>query len=308
IRAGIRSFNVESLAEAQLLESLARRLKKQVNFTLRFNPDVDAKTHPYISTGLKEDKFGLERSEILFLARKRSADLRLVGLSVHIGSQLLDVKPVDAALEKMAALAVEIEEILGRPLEFVDIGGGIGVRYHREKPLDIGKYCRTVARHFGRRAARPRTVFLEPGRYLVANAGILATQILYRKSRGRKEFVVVDAGMNDLIRPALYQSFHEILPTHRRGTRAEMTADVVGPVCESSDFLGKGRKIPRDLQSGDYLAVLSCGAYAFSMSSQYNSRPRAAEVLIDRKQVTLIRRRETIADLMRGEKPRMRKS
>lgn len=299
VRAGILMVNVESAEELDALDRVGRRLGVRAPFALRVNPDVDAKTHRYIATGLKTSKFGVPFEEAVALYR-RSRRLKGVvarGVDCHIGSQLTDARPVR---EAMARVGVLYRDLVGEgfPLTHLDVGGGLGVTYTSEKPPAVKDYARAVLEPL---AGLGATLVLEPGRVLVANAGVLLTRVLYRKETPAKRFVIVDAGMNDLLRPALYEAHHDIVPVKpRRGPRREV--DVVGPVCESSDVLGHARRLP-PLQPGDLLAVKTAGAYGMSMASTYNSRPRPAEVLVDGSTYRLARRRETLEDLWRGETP-----
>ncbi|MDX2150761.1 MAG: diaminopimelate decarboxylase [Bryobacteraceae bacterium] len=295
---GIHSFNCESEAELALIDALAGRLGRRAAIALRVNPDVDAATHPYISTGLSEHKFGIDMrvvEDVYGRARAlRSLDLNSV--SCHIGSQLLETAPLLEAVDKMLAL-VDRLRARGFDIRELDLGGGIGVAYKPgDKAPDIPAFMCEV-----RRRVEGRNLFLvfEPGRSIVAEAGVLLTRVLYRKTTQRKEFVVVDAAMNDLIRPLLYGSHHEIVPLRQRPL-GKVIADIVGPVCESGDFLARDREI-ENVFPGDLLAVCTSGAYGFVSASNYNSRPRAAEVLVDGAAWRLVRRRETFEDLVRGE-------
>jgi diaminopimelate decarboxylase len=303
---GILSFNVESVAELATLSQVAEGIGHKATVSLRFNPDVNAKTHPYISTGLKQNKFGMNRAEILQVARAIESfpGIELKGLSIHIGSQILSLSPLEDAFKRTRALIAELDAILPEPLSIVDLGGGLGITYKNEKSLSIPKYCAMVRKHFGPRSKlkHPLKILIEPGRSLSGNSGVLLTEVLYRKVRGAKDFLIVDAGMNDLMRPSLYGSHHEIVAVQpvKKGERLKKT-DVVGPVCESSDFLARDRKLPAVLNQGDLLAILSTGAYGFSMAGTYNSRPRPAEVLVSGGKMRVIRERETYEDLIRGE-------
>ncbi len=297
LRTGINSFNCESESELELLNEIAGSLEMAARFSLRINPDVSAETHPYISTGLSEHKFGIEmnRAEKAYERSRRLVNLVPVGISCHIGSQMLDSGPVGEAATRVLELANRLRT-RGIDLEHVDLGGGLGIAYHSgEQAPDI----RTFIEGFrGPLRESGFTILLEPGRSIVGSAGVLLTQVLSRKKNGAKEFVIVDAAMNDLIRPALYQSHHEILPVDY--SEETSLVDVVGPVCESGDFLARNRTIS-GAYPGDYLAVASAGAYGFSQSSNYNSRLRAAEVLVDQGQWRIVRERETYEDLVRGE-------
>jgi diaminopimelate decarboxylase len=304
---GIFSFNVESVAELATLSSVAESLGKRARVALRFNPDVDAKSHPYISTGLRKNKFGLERKEILAIANgyESFAGIDFQGISVHIGSQILSLSPLDDAFKRARELIDELDAILPEPISFIDAGGGLGITYAREKSVPIAKYCALLRKHFApKKGRRTLKLLVEPGRSISGNAGVLVTEVLYRKVRKAKDFIIVDAAMNDLIRPALYGGHHEIVPVRKPPARTRLKrVDVVGPVCESSDVLGSDRRLPEELNQGDLLAVLSAGAYGFSMASNYNSRPRPAEVLIEGGKARLVRERETYDDLIRGESP-----
>lgn len=299
---GIFSFNVESVAELAMLSAVAVGLGKRAPVALRFNPDVNARTHPYISTGLRKNKFGISREEVLTIAR-HIADypgIELAGLSIHIGSQLLSLSPLNDAFGRARGLVEELGKILRRPLRYVDLGGGVGITYKNEKAPKIADYCRIVKKHFGRHPGL--RVLIEPGRVLSGNAGALVTEVLYKKTRKTKDFLIVDAAMNDLIRPALYGSYHSIAPVAKPGNRNTRKTDVVGPVCETGDCFASERPLPSSLKSGDLLAILSAGAYGFTMSGNYNSRPRPPEVLIKGGKFRVIRERESYDDLVRGER------
>ena len=295
---GIHSFNSESEAELALIDALAARRGVQARIALRVNPDVDATTHPYISTGLRQHKFGVDISEAeAIYARARSfAHLRPESVSCHIGSQILDPKPLLEAVDKMLALVGRLRA-QGIQIKTLDLGGGLGVPYQSGDPEpSIAAFIASVCE---RAAGRELELMIEPGRSIVAEAGVLLTRVLYRKTNGAKQFVIVDAAMNDLIRPALYHSHHEIVPL-RKTDAGTITADVVGPVCETGDFLARGREIA-NVMPGDFLAIRTAGAYAFVASSNYNARPRPAEVLVDGDKWRVIRQRETLDDLVRGE-------
>jgi len=294
LKAGILMFNVESGEELEVLGEIAKHLKIKAPFALRANPNVDPKTHPYISTGLKKNKFGIPEEEIipLYLKARENPYLEPIGLDAHIGSQLTTISPFVDALRRLKALWQELAS-LGLELPYFDLGGGLGIVYDEEEPPLPEEYSSAILKEL---KGLPITLILEPGRVLVGNAGILVTRVLYTKANQEKNFIIVDAGMNDLIRPALYQAFHRIVPVEDRGEE-ECLADVVGPICESGDFLARERRLPK-VKRGDLLAVMSAGAYGFVMSSNYNSRPRAAEVLVEEDQFFLVRRRETIEDLL----------
>jgi diaminopimelate decarboxylase len=299
LEQGIHSFNSESEAELALIDALAARRRVKARVALRVNPDVDALTHPYISTGLREHKFGIDITEVesVYERARGFQNLLLEGVSCHIGSQLLETAPLLDALDKMLAL-VDRLRARGIPIRFLDLGGGVGVPYKPDDPSpDIGGFVSQVRE---RLAGRDLFLMLEPGRSIVAEAGMLVTRVLYRKSTGSKEFVVVDAAMNDLIRPSLYEAHHEIIPV-RMTPRGSVLADVVGPVCESGDFLARDRELANVLP-GDLLAVATAGAYGFVAASNYNSRPRPPEVLVEGDNWRVIRARETFEDLIRGER------
>ena len=297
LEAGILCFNVESAAELGRLNEVAGSLGKVAPVSLRVNPDVDAKTHPYISTGLRQNKFGVAYGDALALYRRAQAlpHLHITGVDCHIGSQLTEISPFIAATEKVLAL-VDALASEGIRLEHIDLGGGLGIRYNDETPPAIADY---VAALLGALNGRGEKLILEPGRVLVGNSGVLLTRVEYLKHGEEKNFAIVDAAMNDLMRPALYDAYHEILPVERE-SHAVQTYEVVGPICETGDFIGHARNLAIAPQS--LLAVLSAGAYGMSMSSNYNTRPRAAEVMVDGNTVYPVRERETIAQLYAGEK------
>ena len=296
LRAGIRCFNVESEPELDRLDAVARELGLVAPVSLRINPDVDAGTHPYISTGMAANKFGIPHQRALAAYRHAATlpNLRITGIDCHIGSQILDTAPLDAALERVMDLvrALAAEEIM---LEHVDLGGGFGIRYRDETPPDIGGYCTRLAT---RLAGEGLEVLLEPGRAIVGGAGVLLTRVEYLKLDKARRFAVVDASMTELIRPALYDAWHDIVAVSP-STAHPAKYDVVGPVCESTDVLGRDRELA--VVAGDLLAVLSAGAYAMAMSSNYNTRPRPAEVMVDAGRATQVRPRESIASLFAGE-------
>ncbi|MBV8031784.1 MAG: diaminopimelate decarboxylase [Betaproteobacteria bacterium] len=297
LERGIACLNVESAAELERVRAVAFEKKRRAPIALRVNPDVDPRTHPYISTGLKENKFGVPYAEAEALYRRAAAapELEVVGIGCHIGSLLLEPSPLVSAVQRIVQL-VERLESQGIRLRHIDVGGGIGIRYKDESPRPIGEFVRSILAALGR---RPETVVLDPGRAVVGNAGVLVTRVEYIKPGEARNFLVVDAAMNDLIRPSLYGAWHEIR-TVREAPDAEALYDVVGPVCESADFLAKDRRLAA--REGDYLAVMSAGAYAMSMSSNYNSRPRAAEVLVEGTEARLVRRREMVEDLFALER------
>ena len=303
LAAGILIFNVESESEVALLAERARKRKVRARVALRVNPDVFAETHPYISTGLREHKFGIDikLARHVYQEAKRSRFLDPVGISVHIGSQIQTAEPFGAALEAVASLIRELKTD-GIEIKFVDAGGGLGIDYlPSASPFDpavvIERYAAALERSLAGLEVR---LLLEPGRFLVAQAGALLARVLNVKRNGAKTFVITDAGMNDLIRPALYQAYHEIVPVMRDAASKPAVVDIVGPVCETGDFFARDRSLP-EVKEGDLVAVLDAGAYGMSLSSNYNTRPRPAEVLVEGKRARLIRRRETIQDLIRQE-------
>ncbi len=297
LSAGILCFNVESEAELLRLNEVAGSMGKVAPISFRVNPNVDAKTHPYISTGLKQSKFGVAYTDALALYRKASAmaHLRVTGMDCHIGSQLTEVSPFIAATEKVLAL-VDTLAAEGIKLEHLDLGGGLGIRYNDETPPSIAEYAQAL---LGAVQGRSEKLIVEPGRVLVGNAGVLLTKVEYLKPGEEKHFAIVDAAMNDLMRPALYDAYHGVQPLLRRAATAK-EYEVVGPVCESGDFLAHARKLA--IEQGDFLALMSAGAYGMSMSSNYNTRPRAAEIMVDGDAIHLIRERETVQQLFAGEK------
>ncbi len=297
LKAGILMFNVESLQELQAINEVAGRVGRKAAIAIRVNPDINAKTHPYISTGLKQNKFGIDilRAPMAYRTAAQLPHLKILGIDCHIGSQLVEVEPIIEALKKLKQL-VETLRREGIEIQYLDLGGGLGITYEDEEPPHPVEYASSIleeVRGFG------CTLILEPGRVIVGNAGALVSKVLYIKENEEKRFVIIDAGMNDLVRPSYYGSYHQILPV-REESREETLADVVGPICESSDFLARGRKI-QSLRSGELIAVMSAGAYGFSMSTNYNSRPRIPEVLVRDDQMFVIRRREGYEDLIRGE-------
>lgn len=300
LQAGISCFNVESASELERLNKIAGEIGVTAPVSLRVNPDVDAKTHPYIATGLKENKFGIAFEDALPLYRKASAlkNLRIEGIDCHIGSQLTELAPFAAALEKVLELVDQLANA-GIALAHIDIGGGLGIRYRDETPPPVADYVGILLAGLKGRAQK---LLIEPGRSLVGNAGILLTRVEYLKHNSERDFAIVDAAMNDLMRPALYDAWHDIVEvTSREQKNAGQTRQyqIVGPVCESGDFLGRDRAL--HLAEGDLVAVLSAGAYGMAMSSNYNTRPRAAEVLVDDARVHLARPRETIEQLIDHE-------
>jgi diaminopimelate decarboxylase len=304
LRRGILMFNVESREELETIDAVAGRMRKRAPVSIRVNPDVDPKTHPYISTGLKKNKFGIHIRQAVkdyeWAARRRN--IEVVGVDCHIGSQLTELSPFVDAASRVRGL-VDTLVAKGMPIRLVDIGGGLGIRYNDEMPPHPDQYANAIVKAF---RGLDVTLVLEPGRALVGNAGVLVTEVLYTKpipapnGRGKKYFFIVDAAMNDLARPSLYGSYHAVLPVGKI-PRGRVTADVVGPICESGDFLARDRVLP-PYRSGDLLAVMSAGAYGFSMSSNYNSRPRAAEVMVSGSRCEVVRERESARDVFRGER------
>ncbi len=306
IAARILVFNVESAAELDLLEQRARHLGKRAPIAMRVNPDVFAETHPYISTGMTEHKFGVDMrtASALYQRAARSKFLVPTGVSVHIGSQIRSAEPFGQAMQRVSELVRELKS-LGIAIQHIDAGGGLGISYKLDEESEqfdpaaaVEAYAQQIRTAL---AGFEGELLLEPGRFIIAQAGALVAQVLHEKRNGKKTFVVTDAGMNDLIRPALYQAYHAILPLRRADGGKSATVDVVGPVCETGDFFARDRELPQ-LASGDYVAVLDAGAYGMSLSSNYNSRPRAAEVLVDGRAHRLIRRRETMRDLVATER------
>ncbi|HEY5636057.1 MAG TPA: diaminopimelate decarboxylase [Burkholderiales bacterium] len=298
LEAGVLSLNLESEAEFERVEAVAGRLGLRAPVAFRVNPDVDAKTHPYISTGLRENKFGVAYADAERLYRRAaaSAHIEVTGIGCHIGSQLTDGAPLVEATVRIIALVERLARA-GITLSHIDVGGGIGIRYRDETPRPVGE---TIAAIRGALAGRREMLIVDPGRSIVGNAGVLLTRVEYVKPGEAKSFLVVDAAMNDLLRPSLYSAWHEVLPVREAPAQAAgAVVDVVGPVCESADFLAKDRRLAA--QAGDLLAVMSAGAYAMVMSSNYNTRPRAAEVLVDGGAAHLVRRRETVEEMLAME-------
>ncbi len=296
LEAGVLCFNVESVNELERLNQVAGAMGRRAPVSLRVNPDVDAKTHPYISTGLKDNKFGIAYAEARAVYRRAAAlaNLDVVGIDCHIGSQLTDLTPLLDALDRLLLLVDQLAED-GITLHHLDIGGGVGIRYRDETPPDLNRYAQAVREKL---ADRKLKVLMEPGRSLVGNAGVLLTRVEYLKLGETKHFAIVDAAMNDLMRPSLYDAWHDIVPVSQTDGPAQLV-DVVGPVCESSDFLGKDRQLA--VEEGALLAVLSSGAYGSTMSSNYNTRARAAEVLVENGQPRLIRERDSFAQMVANE-------
>jgi diaminopimelate decarboxylase len=325
LEAGILMFNVESEGELDLIESRARSLGTRANIAIRINPDVEAETHPYISTGQNIHKFGVpkEAAPALYRRASASAHLNIRGIACHIGSQILQVEPFLKALDEILDVARQLRAA-GIEIELLDLGGGFGIGYAAEQPLEFerltqeltarirqaeaGESERTSSpKHTGGVSSRiPYRLIIEPGRSIVGDAGALLARVLYLK-RGLKNFIVADAGMNDLMRPALYGSYHDVVPvcrpnTDEHGARRKILADVVGPLCETGDFLARDRELP-EVQSGDLLAILTTGAYGYVLASNYNTRPRPAEVMVDGNRAELIRARQSVEDMLAGELP-----
>ncbi len=306
LRNEILLFNVESAGELELLAECASKLRKTANIALRVNPDVPAETHPYISTGLREHKFGVPIAQAREFCQKaaQSKYLRVAGVSLHIGSQISDVAPFRLAVERAVELARQLLAD-GHKIRFIDAGGGLGISYNSAAAVDFSdvaqRYAEAITEPlFTMQKPRPH-LLLEPGRSIIASAGALITQVLYLKQNGKKRFTVVDAAMNDLIRPSLYQARHEIVPTLLKTERDQlMQTDIVGPVCESGDFLAHDTMLPQ-VEQGENLCVYDAGAYGMSLASNYNTRPRAAEVLVDGSRARLVRRRETLKDMLLQE-------
>ena len=296
LTAGILCFNVESESELERLEGVAAEMGRKAAISLRINPDIDPRTHPYIATGLRESKFGVPYQEALALYRRARElpHLAITGIGCHIGSQITELEPFVAALDRTLELADRLYAE-GMAVDHVDIGGGLGIRYRDESPPHILDYARAITGRLGARAVK---LLLEPGRALVGNAGMLLTRVEYLKHGSERNFAIVDAAMNDLIRPALYEAYHEVLPVLRRDGSGK-SYEIVGPVCETGDFLARDRMLV--VREGDLLGIASAGAYGMSMSSNYNSRPRAAEILVDGRELHLVRERETVAELMARE-------
>jgi diaminopimelate decarboxylase len=299
LKVGILMFNVESSEELLALERAAKEMHSTARIALRVNPDIDPRTHAYISTGLKENKFGIPIEHALewYQLAKGLSNIEVVGIHQHIGSQITEVQPFVDALEKLLGFVKELKAA-GVSIKYINIGGGLGITYKDETPphpRDLAKAIQPLLKNTG------CTLVLEPGRAIVGNAGILVTNALYHKDSGEKRFLIVDAGMNDLIRPSLYDAYHELKPVVEDPSSQKAVFDVVGPICESGDFLAKDREIP-EVKQGELIAVMGAGAYGFSMSSNYNSRPRVAEVMVRGNEYFIVRERETYSDLIKGEK------
>ena len=295
LEVGIRCFNVESAAELERIEQVSASMNMQAPISIRVNPNVDAKTHPYISTGLKENKFGVDIDDAIALyeTAHQSEHINVQGLDCHIGSQLTDVSPFIDALDKVLALIAKLAD-RGIEIAHLDLGGGVGIRYEDEVTIDISAYISSILDKVGN-----LEIILEPGRAIVGNAGAFITKVEFLKQNSDKSFAIIDGAMNDLLRPAFYNAYHNVLPVRENAQGVEASWDLVGPICETGDFLAKDRQL--SLSAGDYLAVMSAGAYGFTMSSNYNSRPRVAEVMVSDTAHHLIRKRETIQDLFNTE-------
>ncbi|MDO8844013.1 MAG: diaminopimelate decarboxylase [Methylicorpusculum sp.] len=298
LTTGIRCFNIEVSGELDRINELAGQLGVVAPVSFRVNPDVDAKTHPYISTGLKENKFGLsiEQAYTEYLRAAQLPHIRIAGIDCHIGSQLTEIQPFLDALERILVLVAKLAE-QGIALHHVDLGGGLGIRYRDEKPYEPAEYVEAVLKRLD---SSEYEILMEPGRAIAGNAGILVTRVEYLKKTADKHFAIVDAAMNDLIRPSLYGAWQAIIPVDKTSTAEELEWDIVGPVCETGDFLGKDRQLK--INAGDLLAIRSSGAYGFTMSSNYNSRPKAPEIMVDGESAYVIRERETLEQLWTGEK------
>ncbi len=298
LEQGILMFNVESIPELKCIAEQATGLGVKANISFRVNPDVDPKTHPYISTGLKKNKFGLaiREAEAAYDMAAQIDSLNIIGIDCHIGSQLTQINPFVDALLRLLNLLDRLKQ-KGHHIKYLDIGGGLGIHYHDEAPPEPDDYAKALLTHL---KDRDQTLILEPGRAIAGNAGILVTELLYIKDSPEKCFYIVDAGMNDLARPSLYQAYHEIIPVEQTNNSSTIIADIVGPICETGDFLAKDRQMPV-LKQGALLAVMSAGAYGFTMSSNYNSRPRVAEVMVDGSEFRIVRERETLEDLISKE-------
>jgi diaminopimelate decarboxylase len=299
LKIGILMFNVESGEELLALDRAAKEMHAKAQIALRVNPDIDPKTHAYISTGLKENKFGIPIEQALehYRTAKNLSHVEVVGIHQHIGSQITEIQPFVDAIEKLVSFVKDLRSA-GVGIQYINIGGGLGITYKDETPplpKELAKAIQPLLKDCG------CTLVLEPGRAIVGNAGILVTSVLYHKESGEKRFLIVDAGMNDLIRPSLYEAYHEIKPVIETASSHKAVVDVVGPICESGDFLAKDREMP-EVKQGDLLAVMGAGAYGFSMSSNYNSRLRVAEVMVKGKEYFIVRERETYNDLTRNEK------
>ena len=300
LQAGVQCINVESIAELQQINRIATQLKCRAPISLRVNPDVDAQTHPYISTGLKDNKFGIAYHEVLKTYREAAllSQIDIIGIDCHIGSQITSTAPYLDAVDKVLDLVTQLKKE-GIVIHHLDLGGGLGISYGAEKPPDITEFTNMLLDHLAKCGFAHLNVILEPGRSLVGNAGVLVTRVEYLKPGAEKNFCIVDAAMTELMRPALYEAYHAIVPI-QENELPRQTYDVVGPVCESGDWLGRDRAL--GIAEGDYLAILSAGAYGFVMSSNYNTRPRPAEIMVDGDKAYVIRERENVSDLFAGER------
>jgi diaminopimelate decarboxylase len=299
LKVGILMFNVESGEELLALDHAAKDMRAKARIALRVNPNIDPKTHAYISTGLKENKFGIPIEQALesYQAAKNLPHVEIVGVHQHIGSQITEVQPFVDALEKLVGFVKELRSA-GMDIQYINIGGGLGITYKDEIPPLPGEMAQAIQPLLKDCGC---TIVMEPGRAIVGNAGVLVTSALYHKDNGDKRFLIVDAGMNDLIRPSLYEAYHDIRPVIEPATTGKSLFDVVGPICESGDFLARNREMP-EVKQGELLAVMGAGAYGFSMASNYNSRPRTAEVMVKGNEYYIVRERETYNDLIKGEK------
>jgi diaminopimelate decarboxylase len=302
LEQNILAFNVESVGELHAIERVAAKMGKRAPISLRVNPDVDAQTHPYISTGLKKNKFGIPvaLARQTFVEARGLPHLEVVGIDCHIGSQLTKTSPFKDAIARLGELTRSLVQE-GITIRYVDIGGGLGIPYDQEDPPSPAEYGRAIEEAMAAFSGLDVTLICEPGRVIVGNAGVLVTKTLYLKQGEIKNFVIVDAAMNDLIRPAFYDSYHGIWPVQKQAAPQSYVADVVGPICETGDFLARDRALAQKPAEGDLLALMSAGAYGFTMSSNYNTRPRAAEVMVKGGEFAVVRKREDLEDLLRGE-------
>jgi diaminopimelate decarboxylase len=299
LKLGIYSFNIESEPELRMIAEVGRRLGRRAPIAIRVNPGVDPDTHRHISTGKHESKFGISVSQALNVYRQAAKldGIEIRGIQMHIGSQITKTGPFALAIRKVLSLVERVRALAPNTLRFFDLGGGLGIRYHDENPPSAAEFARAIMPPLRRIGLK---VLLEPGRFIVGNGGVLVTRVIYVKRTPVKRFVITDAAMNDLIRPVLYESYHEIVPVAAKSARRRMTADVVGPVCESGDFFAQNRRMAA-VTEGELLAVMSAGAYGMVMASNYNARPRPAEVLVHGSRYELVRRRESVKDMVRGE-------
>lgn len=297
--AHILMFNVESQAELAAIQAIASARNQKAPISLRVNPDIDPKTHPYIATGLRQSKFGIDIrvAEGVFAQAQQMSHIEVVGVDCHIGSQITELEPFISALQKIKELVQRLRQQYHLPIRYLDLGGGLGITYKAETPPHPSEYAAQLLTHTQDMNC---TLIFEPGRVLVGNAGVLLTQVVYHKNNGDKRFVIVDSGMNHLIRPSLYQSYQDILPVRKQADAEMVTVDVVGPICESGDFFARDRQLP-EVPAGELLAIMSSGAYGYVMASQYNSYPRPPEVMVNGSQWAVIRERECYEDIVRGE-------